>query len=252
MNLRCWLGLHALPGTADRVGTKRTLCARCGHAFECVIEEVSGIALWQRAKREPPNPRPNPKPRPHERPDVRLLLRDAGGQEMFIFADEPVTAEMWQRLRDALSGGRVSSSVPPRVPPARSLVVEPLNMGVSIPCPGSVIWSRRAVAQTGSPQTLADGSAIGLGPEVGVDPQTGVVTFPPLATPGSPQPPDECWNCSERAVQEGAKRLVGDLMGEVVAQMLAREVTEWAIGSEPGSAAAIAAGRRGRASRCTC
>ena len=83
----------------------------------------------------------------------------------------------------------------------------PLNMGVPIPCPGSVIWLNRAVAETRFPQALADGSAI-------------FRDFP-------------------------VTRFERELM----------DAMEWCrlslCGPYPGSAAAIAAGRRRGASRCT-
>jgi hypothetical protein len=174
MNLRCWLGLHEwgeIEDRGDMIVLHYETCRRCGCERIVDFEDSNKPRQLPTVTRKvgPPNPRPKPKPRPRGRPDVRVILRDVGGQDMFVFDEEPVTAEACQRLHelmDAMRGGQATlltptpTRIPPPIPPAKTIRVELLNMGVPIPCPGSVIWSRRAVAQTGSPQTLADGSAI--------------------------------------------------------------------------------------------
>lgn len=184
----------------------------------------------------------------HDLPDVRTADRLEWHRCRRCFRLFWIREDGWVPEGPMLRKGGVGHNPPPatNIPPVRKPAISgsynprpddgPLPMGPSMMSPDGISMEI-AIAEKAQGDSYE-----GYCPP----PEQNPLRTPP---PAPPRPPNECWNCSERAAQEMAEEAVAQAFAQFVTKMVGSY-----LGSEPipGSAAAIAAGRRHRrASRCT-
>ena len=202
MNLRCWLGMHEWDWSSD---VRAVACVHCGTwryargapagprprpPRETITK--GGVGTNPVNMDAPPPPPPSPAQRaltqirrgispaapagipvePVQRLMNHLCLADPGMNDTSIADRMSGTAkEAYWDVEAALRIAQTPAPPPP-IPPAKTIRVEPLNMGVPIPCPGSVIWLTRDAMEwnrlslrgpyPGSPQAIAEARRLRL------------------------------------------------------------------------------------------